>query len=571
VPVREMRGRVAGSLLWFDAPLVALALAAGLGLFTAWDGRPALQAAGWLWAAVILGLIASHCCRADAVWRLVAMLASITGAAVALYVVLQFSYLGYEAKVPVVHRLGVALGSALPRIGAWAPMPNTVATLLEGLVPLAVALAIGSMRPWSLNPARAEFYEGLAGLSAGVMALATLLVASRGAWLALGAGGLAAAAAWGLGPRAGRYGKAAAVAAMALALLAGAIAARLVDASVAGFQLSAIFDRPDRLNLYGNSLVLIRHFPITGIGPGDQFAMALSRYALLIQVPFLTYAHSLYLGTWVELGVPGMIAVAALLGAILVGVAVGERAQAGAWFRGAWVGVLVIFVHGLTDARQFVDRWTWLPLFLLIGLAAARLARRGVRAPAVAFVVPLCAITAFLAAAWPALAPLGATWRANLAMLAEARAELGHVPADERLKLLADARRGFEEALALEPGQATAHRRLGILATDEARFESGHAHLEASWRADPGNPATRKALGLACAWTGRIARAAELLAPVDGMFDEMNTWSWYWQQRGRPDQAIYATRVALALSPANPEVAKRLQDLERVVEQPPRQ
>jgi putative inorganic carbon (hco3(-)) transporter len=563
VPVPEARGAVGRSLLWFDAPLLALALAAGLGVLVAWDLRSALPAAGWLWAGIGLGLAVSHLCRGDTAWRLAGLLGIAAGAAVALYVVLQFSYLGYEAKIPALHQIGVALGGVLPRVGGWAPMPNTVATLLEGLVPLAVALAVGSMRPWSANPARAEFYEALSALSAGVMVLAIVLVASRGAWLALGAGGLAAAAAWGLGPRTGRTGKAVAIVAVALALLAAAVALRVVDAQVAGIRLSSAFDRPDRLNLFRNSLLLARDFPISGIGPGDQFAMALSRYALLIQVPFLTYAHNLYLGTWVELGVPGLIAIAALLGALLVAVAVGERAQAGAWFRGAWVGAFVVLVHGLTDARQLVDRWSWLPLFFVIGLAAARLVRRDVRPPGAAFVVPVAAIAAVVAAVWPALAPVQASWRANRAMLVEARAELGRVPDAERGRLLADARRGFEGTLALDPDHATARRRLGILATDEGQFEQARADLEASWRAAPGHPATRKALGLACAWTGRIARARELLAPVDGIFDEMNTWSSYWQQRGRLDQAIYASRVALALSPSNPEVARRLEDLER--------
>jgi putative inorganic carbon (HCO3(-)) transporter len=553
---------LARSVLWFDGPLAALALSAGVGLWVAWGPRSAQQAAWWFWAAILLGVAVSHACRTDAAWRTLAVAASLAGAALALYVVLQFPYLGYDAKIAPIHRLGVALGSLVPRVAGWAPMPNTVATALEGLVPLAVAVAIGSMRPWSLNPTRASFYEGLAAASAAVMVLAVLVVASRGAWIALGAGGLAAACAWGLGPRARARGKAVAAAATAVAVLGVATAVHLIEPSVAGVRLSSVFDRPDRLSVYANSLLLVRDFPFTGIGPGDQFAMALSRYVLLIQVPFLTYAHNLYLGIWLELGLLGMVAASILAGALLAAVVVGERTVAGAWFRGAWVGAFVILVHGMMDARQLVDRWSWLPLFLLLGLAAARLARREVRVPPAAFAVPLALAAAFLAAAWPCLVPLQAKWQANRGMLAEARAELGALDQPARDRLLADARRGFEASVAADPGQPTARRRLGLMAIDERRFEQAYDDLRASWRSEPGNPVTRKALGLACAWTGRVAAARELLAPFEAIFDELNAWSWHWEQEGRLEQAIYATRTALLLSPANREVAARLASLE---------
>jgi hypothetical protein len=52
-----------------------------------------------------------------------------------------------------------------------------------------------------------------------------------------------------------------------------------------------------RLDLYRHSLSLVQDFPFTGIGLGDQFAMVLSRHALLIQVPFLTYPHNTSLST----------------------------------------------------------------------------------------------------------------------------------------------------------------------------------------------------------------------------------------------------------------------------------
>ena len=43
-----------------------------------------------------------------------------------------------------------------------------------------------------------------------------------------------------------------------------------------------------RLQLYRNSLYLIRDYAFTGIGLGSTFAMVYSRYGLLIFVPFLS-------------------------------------------------------------------------------------------------------------------------------------------------------------------------------------------------------------------------------------------------------------------------------------------
>lgn len=553
------RQAVLRSLLWFDGPLAAIAVSVAVAIGVAWDPRSAQQAAWWLWASVLLCVLLSHLAHADFVWRSVAVLAVLTGAGVALYVALQFPYLGYEIKFVPIHWLGMAIGSPLPRLAWWAPMSNSVSTFLEGLVPLAAALAAGPGGRW---------WRTLAAGAAAVMCLAIVLAASRGAWVALAAGCLAWGTAWGWARRTTTAGKAVGIACLIAALLATLTAAQAVAPSIVGTRIAEIFDRPDRLSLYRNSLVLVHDFPFTGIGPGGQFAMALSRYALLIQAPFLTYAHNLYLGLWLELGLLGMTALAALLGAIMAAVLVGERAGLDGWFRGAWVGVLVVLVHGLMDARQLVDRWTWLPLFLLLGLLAARLARHRAPAAAAALALPLVTMAAFLVGASPALRPVHGTWPANKGMLAEARAELGARSSEERAQLLAEARRHFDNAVAADFTQPTARRRLGILAIDEGRFEEAYANLQISWRADPGNPAARKGLGLACAWTGRFACARELLAPVSGIFDELNVWSWHWEQQGRLTQAIYAARLALAMAPDNPESARRVAALERRVRRP---
>ena len=85
--------------------------------------------------------------------------------------------------------------------------------------------------------------------------------------------------------------------------------------------LGRIFDRPDRLDLYRQSLWLIRDYAFTGVGLGGQFALALSRYVLLIQVPYLTYLHNLYLEVWLQQGLIGAAAWVWLLTAFVLSAA----------------------------------------------------------------------------------------------------------------------------------------------------------------------------------------------------------------------------------------------------------
>ena len=146
-----------------------------------------------------------------------------------------------------------------------------------------------------------------------------------------------------------------------------------------GFASAAAAGRPDRLGVYDHSLTLLRDAPFSGIGSGDQFARVLSKYALLIQVPFLTYSHNLSLDVWLEYGLLGFAAWWALAAAIAVAAVAGERAALGWRFRGLWLGLLAIHAHGLTDARQSVDVWTWLPFFAIAGAFAAHVSRHRLR------------------------------------------------------------------------------------------------------------------------------------------------------------------------------------------------
>jgi hypothetical protein len=102
-----------------------------------------------------------------------------------------------------------------------------------------------------------------------------------------------------------------------------------------------------------------------------------------------------------------------------------------------------------------------------------------------------------------------------------------------------------------------------MLALDAGRHADASRWLARAWTAEPGHAPTRKAYGLAAVWSGDTALAAQLLAPVPGMADELSTFSRWRHQRGEIPLAVAAARTSLAIAPDQPEVASWLATLER--------
>jgi Tfp pilus assembly protein PilF len=98
---------------------------------------------------------------------------------------------------------------------------------------------------------------------------------------------------------------------------------------------------------------------------------------------------------------------------------------------------------------------------------------------------------------------------------------------------------------------------------DEDRFDDAVQHLEAAWRADPGNTTTHKALGLAYMWVGELEKAKPLLQNAPNIIAELNAWGWWRGTQQQTEQALYAYRTSLLLKPDQPEVKQTLDELER--------
>jgi O-antigen ligase len=559
LPVRHPNRGPCEAATLLHLAVAALLLAVSIGAWVAEEPTSAITALVWMCAGALTYLVTFVLTVRRSWWRPVALTSALAGAALAAYVVLQYRHLGYGDKLRFVTMVGGWSSAWLPRLAIWAPYPNSIATLLEGLLPLAFGLSLGH------GSRRVRQLGVVAGL---LIANGLLVTASRGAWIAE----LAAMTVWAVAAR-GRSRPIWRVAAPALTA-AGIVLATLMTLALAAAQQAeastwlAAIDRPDRLDLYRHSLSLVRDFPFSGIGLGDQFTMVLSRHALLIEVPFLTYSHNLFLELWLETGLLGAMAWVSLVAAVLVGAVAGERTELGSGFRGAYLGLVAVFVHGLCDARQSVDGWTWLPLFALLGLMAARLARTKGRVTWPGFsawvLAPLALLLGVVAWVWPA----DAAWHANLGGLREIHASAPGLTPALRRAAIASAEGEYLRSVTIDPRQPTAHRRLGLLAMAQERFDDAVRHLEVAASAVPENWTTRKALGLAYMWTGNVEQASHILESLGGadIVGELNTWSWWRESRGEVALAMRAAQVSLRLL-ADPEIEQRVAHLRNRAEE----
>lgn len=540
----------------FDVPWALLLVGAIVSLWASYDASSSLPV-----LLTLTGSIALYYAMTNAPKPMVlAQAALLGGLAVAIYFLTQYQHIPHAEKSVLTSALGRVTSGLFPRLGPWEPLPNSVATLLEGLIPLGVALAIaGHSRGWRI----------VSGVATGIMGLAVLTTASRGAWVAL----LVAGTLWLASHWRGGIIVLAAATIVALAALGGYLylveGTTLAGIPVAGPVLYQLFARPDRLAVYQGSLRLIQDFPLTGIGLGEVFALMYSQYVLLIRHAFLTYSHNLYLTVWLGHGLLGIMGMGWLMLAFgYLAVRESRKGHSTPLFQAACTGVVATLIHGLFDARQYVDLWTMWPLFVLLGLTVSTStvmvkkefvkAQRTARSQQWRWVA-LVLLAVGCAIVWR---PLLAVTCANLGATKQAKAELAALPDGVQDAHLRAAIASYERALQLAPDNRTAHLRLGSLAVADGRYEEGMAHLEVVWRAGPEDRTARKALGLAYAWVGEIDRAAELLRDTKDIVTELNTWGWWHGQEGRQQVAMNAYRASLALKPDQPQVRNLLTTLE---------
>ena len=272
--------------------------------------------------------------------------------------------------------------------------PAEVAGTLIWVIPAALALAAAAAQPrGKLRARRGLAQAGLAALCLGGAALIMLavlfLTQSRAAWLACGlvvaALLLLAVRRW---PVLAFGGVAAGLGTAALTLIVvGPL--RLLQVALglgrASAQVGALDTVEGRLDMWSRAIYVLRDFPFTGLGLNQFRALIHLLYPLALFGPGISipHVHNLWLQVGVELGLPAVVAFAALwVGAAAMLVRAWRMVGRGApddWLlqafgrplaAGLGGGLLAFFVFGVTDtisigARPGVFWW------LLLGLIAS--------------------------------------------------------------------------------------------------------------------------------------------------------------------------------------------------------
>jgi hypothetical protein len=439
------------------------------------------------------------------------------------------------------------LASWQPGFSAHQLHPNVAGGLIAALIPLQIAAA-GSVR----GPARGAGGTPGPGPAAraagwflvGLSFLGLLMTASRGAWLALAAvGGV-----WLIWRQWGRGWS------RRTWLTLGCL---LLVALAAGGGLAWVWGPVlfpgGRVALLRGSVDLALDTPFTGIGLGKGiFQTAYSSYVLLLHVGHTIHSHVLPLNIWLEQGLLGLAAFAWLLVA-----AARARYVSPAWRAAGLTSLGVILIHGLVDDPFYGSRGV-----VLLFVPLAVLAREDLRVSpepaksrkAFAAVLAL-GVTMLLAAAL--LPPVRAAFQANLGALAQTRAELSvyrwpEWPIQDALRRSPDVGLGpaiarYRAALALNPANAAANRRLGQIELSRGEYEAARVHLEAAYAVAPEQRATRQMLGEVYAIGGDPVRAASLWEGLDLSAGQVPARVWWYEHIGEKENSRRVQEAAVEL------------------------
>jgi hypothetical protein len=474
-------------------------------------------------------------------WRRVAGGFIVVGAVIALYFITQAGRLEYAEKVEFITRLSAGLSSFFPAFTIWKPQTNGIATFLEALLFLCIPFILQG------KTIRNKMFWGLTG---GLVALALLLSASRGAWLAI----FTAAALW-----VSLYWR-------PLRWILVVAAVVVIGVSIYVFSLGSltvierlpligqIFYRPDRFDVIRNSWLLALDLPFTGIGLGDHFSLVYSRYQLLYPHIIHDYAHNFPLTVWLQQGFFGIITWIGVVTSALVTLRMPERSFPHLEIQSAWFGLLAFLLHGLVDARMAEDYWCWLPFFVLLGLLSARSRFYSSRINMVQRWMPWGAITLFLII-FSVSRNINAVFLTNRAALAQQRADLAPDLSDEeRISLREQARSGFLAAQHLDMSQRGANQRLGIIALETHDFNNAVQFFSLAEQTGPVPAGVYRGLGLAYTLQGELTEGWKYLTGQYDIVNELNYWGWYYATNDQAERSKFAYRQSLQLDPDQPAI-----------------
>jgi putative inorganic carbon (hco3(-)) transporter len=533
----------------FDRPLFLFLCAAAVGAWLAYS-----QQAGWnkFWlivagVAVYTGIVYLPDEIDLGGWRRISpsrMLLIAVPAVISLYSLLSTDWLRWAEKLSWLNPLRSWMITLRPTFPGYDLHPNVAGGILAALIPLQLAAL------FSVKRSRVQMWLG--GLCLGLSALGLFMSAARGAWLSLDI----VLTAWGLWWVSGqvvqrRKGISDPRLRHALWAVVGAILVATICAAVVATPLrTQLAELDGRLTLWRNSLDLALDYPLSGLGLAS-FEMPYSSYVLLVHVGYLTHAHNLLLDVWLGQGLLGLLGLGWLLA-----VAVRTGRQTSPWQHAALASLVVILMHGLMDDAFYgYDGRGVVLLFVPFALLARPVTMPGASRPRQAdakrqipYVVPILGgVAAVLAGAALMHPGSRAIIQANLGALAQTRAELFTYqwpdwPIQDALRRspevdLEPAIAHYEAALALDPDNVAANRRLGQIELSRGQYGAAEGHLRTALAAAPWQRATRQLVGESYAINGQTELAAELWRTVDLAQGQLMGRMWWYEHLGDVERA----------------------------------
>jgi tetratricopeptide (TPR) repeat protein len=162
------------------------------------------------------------------------------------------------------------------------------------------------------------------------------------------------------------------------------------------------------------------------------------------------------------------------------------------------------------------------------------------------------ALVLLMAAALLWRGPLLSLLYSNLGAVHQSQAELGPYkwpewPIQDAVRRAVDLSRPvaeFEQALALDPRNATANRRLGMIELSLGEYEDALPHLEAAYAAEPASSTTRQLLGEALIANGQVEEGRALWAGVRNSEGQLAARVYWYGSIGDKQRAAWMKQAA---------------------------
>jgi hypothetical protein len=571
----------------FDLALIAFAVSAAFGFWTAHDATAFASRFVVLLIGAVLALVAARLPS----WRSLSgamALFALTGVALSVRFLLFNDWVspeweGRDSKLALLDGLFRLIPSLMPAGLRLVIEPDVAGGIAAVTTPF-VALMLAQSR------ARASWLAVVAWAAAGsVLALTLFVSLSYGAWLATGLA-LGLWVGWRFGGHwliargwdEARAWRVRVVAIVTVFAVGTAVYAALVF-------LPQIKTWPVIGNIAARSstwlyaLPLARDYAFTGLGLGN-FGRAYPVYALLTYYYVTPRTRNVFADTLIEQGTLGLASFVAMLAVSIVS---GVRALRHAFAESKLVeaslaAVTVVFINGLgnnpfngSDGLALGGLFALLPMAFV--MAGSRLASRNA-ATQLRLVQPSLAFASVAALGLLFWQPLLAAWHANLGAVVQARAELAihdpirsDTPSLDEARVMADlspAIAEFEQALALDPTNPSARQRLSQIAVARGHIEQALAHAQSAWDAGHRDTITRLVLGDAYVAHGRVDEAVAIVRDIGQAEPRFRGQAWYrYWVNDDFERAAHFYRAAVALDPTNADAAFMQAEAERMAKE----